>query len=217
MKIFKKKCRFEKSLQILSEKGFTAEYADSLKDELSEAEREQDIAKGKSFLANALLILGNLSEAYAVFEEISMKKLEPYLQGNLVSNMIFLRFMQNDFKSAEELYRTYNAAVLGEHSDASKRSLAIHEHINGRYEVAVEIFAKMMTSECRFLDICMVKSLLRLDMYERAAEFSSCFGRYADCGELGAEVKKLRRKIIDGLPPEVKAEYIKKTAVTKGL
>ena len=57
MKLFKKKCRFEKSLAILSEKGFTEEYAESLKTEISEAEREQDIAKGKSFLANALLIL----------------------------------------------------------------------------------------------------------------------------------------------------------------
>ena len=30
-KIFKKKCRFEKSLLILSEKGFSEEYAESLK------------------------------------------------------------------------------------------------------------------------------------------------------------------------------------------
>lgn len=191
MKLWRKKCRFEKSLKILSEKGFTREYADSLKSELAEAERAQDIAKGKSFLANALLILGDLSEAYAVFEDIDMKKLEPHLRGNLVSNMVFLKFVEDDFKSAEELYRTYNAAILGEHSDASKRSLAIHQHIMGRYETAVEILAKMLESECRFLDICMVKSMLRLDMYERAADFKVLLKRYEGCGELGKQVGKL--------------------------
>ncbi len=209
MKIFKKKCRFEKSLKLLAEKGFTREYADSLKTELAEAERADDIAKGKSFLANALLIIGDLTGAYKAFEEINMKKLEPHLKGNLAGNMVFLKFVQDDFKSAEELYTVYNAEILGEHSDVSKRSLAIHEHIKGHYEVAVEIYAKMMESECRFLDICMVKSMLRLDMYERAADFSQCFKRYENCGELAGEVKKLRKKIIGGLPPKVKTEYIK--------
>lgn len=209
MKLFKKKCKFEKSLAVLSEKGFTAEYAESLKAEIAEAERKQDIARGKSFLANAQLIIGDLTDAYRTFEEIDMDKLEPYLVGNLVSNMIFACFVQDRFKQAEELYQTYNAAVLGEHSDASKRSLAIHEHIKGRYEVSVEIYVKMMGSECRFLDICMVKSMLRLDMFEQAADFSAYFSRYSNCGELSAEVNKLKNKIIGGLPPKKKAEYIK--------
>ncbi len=200
MKLFKKKCLFEKSLKILSEKGFTREYADSLRSELAGAEREKDIAKGKSFLANALLIIGNMNEAYSVFESIDMKKLEPRLRGNLVSSMVFLKFAQNDFKTADELYKTYNAEILGEHSDASKRSLAIHLHINGRYETAVEIYAKMMDSQCRFLDICLVKAMLRLDMYERAAELSPCLERYKDCGELGKETEKLRKKILEKLP-----------------
>ena len=207
---FKKKCRTEKSLTIVGKDGFTDEYAEMLKTELAEAERKQDIAKGKSFLANALLIRGKLTEAFAVFEEINMNHLEPHLHGNLVSNMIFCKFVQNDFKSAEKLYQDYNSAVLREHSDASKRSLAIHEHISGHYEVAIEIYAKMLDSECRFLDICMVKSMLRLDMYERAADFSTYFDRYNNCGELTEEIKKLKKKIFDGLPPKQKAKYIKK-------
>lgn len=211
-KIFNKKCRFEKSLLILSEKGFSEEYAESLRTELAAAEREQDIAKGKSFLANALLILGNITEAYQTFEDTNLKKLEPHLVGNLVSNMIFADFVRDRFKSAEELYQTHNAAILGEHSDASKRSLAIHEHIKGRYETAVEILVNMMDSECRFLDICMVKSMLRLDMFEQAADFSAYFNRYMNCGELSEEIKKLRSKIIGGLPPKRKADYIKSNA-----
>lgn len=209
MMFFKKKCRFEKALSILSKSGFTREYTDMLKIELDEAERPQDIAKGKSFLANALLIQGDLKEAYQTFNEINLKKLDSTLHGNLISNMIFCLYVQNKFKDAEELYQKYNAAVLNEHGDASRRSLAIHQHINENYEASIEILANMLDSECRFLDICMVKSMLRLDMYERAAEFTKFFSRYEDCGELTKEIRKLKNKVFDGLPPKLKAQYIK--------
>ena len=199
MIFLKKKCKFSRALEVLGKEGFTENYAEALKAELAEAERPKDIAKGKSFLANALLILGNLTEAYTVFEEIDMKKLESHLRGNLVSNMIFCKFVRDDFAAAEELYKKYNAEVLDEHGEAMKRSLGIHQHIQGRYEVAVEIFIKMIDGNCRFLDICMVKTLLRLNMYERANEFAAGFERYKDCGELGDEVKKLQKKISAGL------------------
>lgn len=199
MNFFKKKCKFSKALEVLAKEGFTENYAETLKAELAEAERPKDIAKGQSFLANALMILGNLTEAYAVFEEINIKKLEHYLLGNLVGNMIFCKFVQNDFATAEELYQKYNSEVLGEHGEVMKRSLGIHQHIQGRYEVAVEVFIKMMDGNCRFLDICMVKTLLRLNMYERAKEFTAGFERYKGCGELGEEVEKLEKKISAGL------------------
>lgn len=210
MIFFKKKCRFVKALSILGESGFTREYTEMLRTELAEAERPQDIAKGKSFLVNALIIQGDLTEAYQIFEEINLKKLAANLHGNLISNVIFSLFVQNKFKDADELYKKYNAAVLGEHSDASKRSLAIHQHINGNYEVAIEILLNMMESECRFLDICMVKAMLRLDMYERAADFTKFFERYENCNELTKEIHKLKNKVFDGLPPKLKAQYIKK-------
>ena len=210
MIFFKKKCRFTKALSILGEKGFTREYTEMLKTELAEAERQQDIAKGKSFLVNALIIQGELTEAYQVFEEINLKKLDSSLLGNLVSNVIFCLYIQNKFKAADELYKKYNAAVLGEHSDASKRSLAIHQHINGNYEAAIEILLNMMESECRFLDVCMVKAMLRLDMYERAADFTKFFDRYENCNELTKEIHKLKNKVFDGLTPKLKAQYIKK-------
>ena len=210
MIFFKKKCRFVKALSILGESGFTQEYTEMLRTELAEAERPQDIAKGKSFLVNALIIQGDLTEAYQIFEEINLKKLASNLHGNLISNVIFSLFVQNKFKDADELYKKYNVAVLGEHSDASKRSLAIHQHINGNYEVAIEILLNMMESECRFLDICMVKAMLRLDMYERAADFTRFFERYENCNELTKEIHKLKNKVFDGLPSKLKAQYIKK-------
>ncbi len=210
MSLFKKKCRFEKALAILGESGFTREYTEMLKTELAEAERPQDVAKGKSFLVNALIIQGDLSEAYQVFEKINLKKLDAGLHGNLVSNVIFGLFVQNKFKAADELYIKYNAAVLNEHSDASKRSLAIHQHINGNYEAAIEILLNMIEGECRFLDICMVKAMLRLDMYDRAAEFTKFFSRYENCNELTKEIHKLKNRVFDGLSPKQKNQYIKK-------
>ncbi len=209
MMFLKKKCRFEKALSILSKSGFTREYTEMLKTELAEAERPQDIAKGQSFLINALIIQGDLTEAYQTFEKINLKKLDAHLHGNLVSNVIFCLFVQNKFKAADEMYVKYNVAVLNEHSDASRRSLAIHQHIKGNYEAAIEILLNMMESECRFLDICMVKAMLRLDMYERAAEFTKCFDRYENCGELTKEIHKLKNKVFEGLPPKLKTQYIK--------
>ncbi len=213
MSFFKKKCYFEKALAILNEKGFTREYTEMLKNELAEAERPKDIAKGQSFLINALIIQGDLSEAYQLFEQIDLKKLEATLHGNLISNVIFCLFVQNKFKSAEELYQKYNAAVLNERNDTSRRSLAIHQHIRGNYEAAIEILLNMFDSECRFLDICMVKAMLRLDMYERAAEFTKFFERYENCGELTKETHKLKNRIFDGLSPVQKTKYIKKNSI----
>ncbi|MBQ8175824.1 MAG: hypothetical protein IJ035_02155 [Oscillospiraceae bacterium] len=209
MSLFKKRCYFEKALTLLNESGFTREYTEMLKTELAEAERPQDIAKGKSFLVNALIIQGDLSEAYQVFEEINIKKLDAGLHGNLVSNMIFCLYVQNKFKAADELYIKYNAVVLNEHSDASRRSLAIHQHIKGNYEAAIEILLNMMEGECRFLDICMVKAMLRLDMYERAADFTKFFDRYENSNELTKEIHKLKNKVFEGLSPKRKAQYIK--------
>lgn len=195
MSIFKKRTNFPEAAEVLAKEGFTDNYIDVLKSELEKAERKQDIARGQNFLANALLIRGRLTESYAVFEKIDLKKLERHLHGNLISNMIFCKFVQNDFKAAEELYQTYNAAVLGERSETMKRSLAIHEHIQGRYEIAVEIIAKMGDSSCRFIDICMVKALLRLDMFSQAVDFIPKLDLYKDCNELSSEVNKLKKKI----------------------
>ena len=204
MSLFKKRTNFRQAAEILATEGFTKNYTDMLKKELETAEHRRDIAKGRNYLANALLIQGDLTEAYSVFEEIELKYLDKDLHGNLISNMIFCKFVQNDFKTADELYKTYNAAVLGEHTESMKRSLAIHEHIKGRYENAVEIIVKMGNSPCRFIDICIVKSLLRLDMYSRAEEFAVGFGKYDNCGELTKEVNKLKKKINEKIASKIK-------------
>ena len=118
MSIIKKRTNFPHAAEILAAEGFTDNYIEVLKEEVETAVHPSDIARGKSFLANALLIRGRLTEAFEAFQEVNLKKLERHLQGNLVSNMIFCKFVQNKFKDAEELYQTYNSIVLGERTEA---------------------------------------------------------------------------------------------------
>lgn len=100
--------------------------------------------------------------------------------------------------------------MLKDKSDGMKRTLALHECMNGRYENAVTVLAKLMESECRFLDLCIVKTVLKLDMYERAMELSADFGKYDGREELEFEAKKLKKKIFDGISPKNKVKMVKK-------
>lgn len=195
----KKPPAFEVSAKLLAQKGFCDDYIDALKEDISKAEKPRDINKGKSYLCNALIICGRLSESFDVFNEVDLNTLDSILAPNLVQNMIFSFFVQNKFSDADELYYKHNRLVLHDHTDSMRRTLAIHEHIQGRYENSITILAKMLESDCRFLDICLIKSMLKLDMYEAASEIGSSLNAYDGLSELGKESMKLKRKILNAL------------------
>lgn len=207
----RKKRPFGESAKFLADGGFTEEYIEMLRGELAEIKKPADIAMGRNYLINALIITGALTEAYDIFLQLErddlLKKLDKSLQPNLLHNVIFSLFARDKFKEAERLYKEYNAIVLHEHTDTMKRTLAIHECISGRYENAVTVLAKLLDSNCRFLDFCLVKTALKLDMFERAAELAGNFDSYR--GELGDEAKKLKAKIFQGLSPKKKTAAIK--------
>lgn len=207
----KKKRPFRESAELLTEVGFSEEYIEKLRAELAGTKKPADIALGKNYLINALIITGGLTEAYNIFLQLErdnmLKRLDKSLQPNLLHNVIFSLFARDKFKEAERLYKEYNDIVLHEHSDTMKRTLAIHECISGRYENAVTILAKLLSGSCRFLDFCLVKTVLKLDMFERAAELSGNFDNYG--GELGDEAKKLKTKIFQGLSPKKKTAAVK--------
>ncbi len=200
MGLFKKKpSAFEVSAKTLAEKGFCDEYIDALKDDISNALKPRDINKGKSYLCNALIICGRLNEAYDVFNEVDLNTLDSILAPNLVQNIIFSLFVQDKLSAADELYYKHNRLVLHDHTDSMRRTLAIHEHIQGRYENSITILAKMLDSDCRFLDICIIKSMVKLDMYESASEIGSSLNAYDGLHELGNQSMKLKRKILNAL------------------
>lgn len=213
MSLFKKKSPFSESANVLAEYGFSEEYISALEKDIEPLKKPKDIAKGQSYLVNALIIIGRLEEACNLYkkcdEDGAFNRLDKMLYPNLLHNVIFAYFIRDKFKDADNIYREKNEIVLSDSSDTMKRSLAIHECINGRYENAVTVLAKLLDSDCRFVDLCIVKTALKLDMFERANELSAAFSEYKEKADLEAEAKKLKKKIFDGLSPKAKVRAVK--------
>lgn len=214
MGLFKKSSPFKNSAAVLADNGFTDVYIEALKKDIEPLKNPKDIAKGQSYLINALIIAGRLEEGCSLYKKYSEEnlfdKLDKTLYPNLLHNVIFAYFIRNKYKEAETIYKEKNEFVLRDTSDTMKRSLALHECMNGRYENAVTVLAKLLDSDCRFIDLCIVKTVLKLDMFSRANELSANFGEYKGRNELEAEAQKLKKKIFDGLSPKEKVKAVKK-------
>lgn len=214
MGLFKKSSPFKNSAAVLADNGFTDVYIEALRKDIEPLKKPKDIAKGQSYLINALIIAGRLEEGCSLYkkssEEKIFDKLDKTLYPNLLHNVIFAYFIRNKYKEAENIYKEKNEIVLHDTSDTMKRSLALHECMNGRYENAVTVLAKLLDSDCRFVDLCIVKTVLKLDMFSRAEELSANFGEYKGRNELEAEAQKLKKKIFDGLSPKEKVKAVKK-------
>ncbi len=214
MGLFKKSSPFKNSAAVLADNGFTDVYIEALKKDIEPLKKPKDIAKGQSYLINALIIAGRLEEGCSLYKKYSEEnlfdKLDKTLYPNLLHNVIFAYFIRNKYKEAETIYKEKNEFVLKDTSDTMKRSLALHECMNERYENAVTVLAKLLDSDCRFVDLCIVKTVLKLDMFSRANELSANFGEYKGRNELEAEAQKLKKKIFDGLSPKEKVKAAKK-------
>lgn len=214
MGLFKKSSPFKNSAAVLADNGFTDVYIEALKKDIEPLKKPKDIAKGQSYLINALIIAGRLEEGCSLYKKYSEEnlfdKLDRTLYPNLLHNVIFAYFIRNKYKEAETIYKEKNEFVLKDTSDTMKRSLALHECMNERYENAVTVLAKLLDSDCRFVDLCIVKTVLKLDMFSRANELSANFGEYKGRNELEAEAQKLKKKIFDGLSPKEKVKAVKK-------
>ncbi len=214
MGLFKKSSPFKNSAAVLADNGFTDVYIEALKKDIEPLKKPKDIAKGQSYLINALIIAGRLEEGCSLYKKYSEEnlfdKLDKTLYPNLLHNVIFAYFIRNKYKEAETIYKEKNEFVLKDTSDTMKRSLALHECMNERYENAVTVLAKLLDSDCRFVDLCIVKTVLKLDMFSRANELSANFGEYKGRNELEAEAQKLKKKIFDGLSPKEKVKAVKK-------
>lgn len=214
MGLFKKSSPFKNSAAVLADNGFTDVYIEALKKDIEPLKKPKDIAKGQSYLINALIIAGRLEEGCSLYKKYSEEnlfdKLDKTLYPNLLHNVIFAYFIRNKYKEAETIYKEKNEFVLKDTSDTMKRSLALHECMNERYENAVTVLAKLLDSDCRFVDLCIAKTVLKLDMFSRANELSANFGEYKGRNELEAEAQKLKKKIFDGLSPKEKVKAVKK-------
>jgi hypothetical protein len=215
MSILRRKRPFASSAAVLGEEGFSERYIEALKEDIEPLKKSRDIAKGQNLLINGLIIRGHLTESYEVYKDCEEKhifdKLDKTLYPNLLHNVIFSLFIRDKFGEADRIYKEYNHVVLADTSNTMKRTLALHECMNERYENAVTVLAKLLDSECRFVDLCIVKTVLKLDMYDRAEELSAGFDRYKGCDELEKAAQKLRKKIFDGVSAEKKVRMVKKS------
>ena len=190
---------YSSAAQYLAEHGYDDRYIEIL-DELIQGAGKKKAAEGMALKAQGLLFKGDLEKAAEVFAQTDARAVPKDIASLFVNNYILCLFLSDKFSDIRRVYEEYNDIALSGDSLQMRRTVVINEHINDRYENAVTVFVKLLSypdpRATLMADICIVKSLLRLDMTARAKEISDkSFGRYDAHGDITKQVNKLRSKI----------------------
>lgn len=193
----------------LAEHGYNDEYMRMLSEAVALAKSEKDKAKGQILTAQAFLFRGELKKALAEFEAADINKIPKHVNSVAVNNYILCLFLLNRSSRINEIYREYNRIALAEDTLVMRRTIGIREYIGKRYENAVEVFVRLLSEpdprNTLMADICIVRTLLQLDMKDRAAEIAEMgFERYNGKGDITAEVNRLKMKIKEQNPKKRK-------------
>ena len=191
---------FADSAVYLAEHGSDDEYMRRLGAECEGAGSQKEQAEGMALTAQGLLFRGQLRDALKAFEETDISKLNRSVGHVFVNNYIFCLFLLNKPERIRTIYEEQNKLALSEGSLFMRRTIGIKEYIEKRYENAVTVFVKLLSEpdpRCTLMaDICIVRTMLKLDMKDRAAEIAELgFGRYSGKGDITAEVNRLRLAI----------------------
>lgn len=191
---------FADSAVYLAEHGYDDEYMRLLGAECESAGSQKEQAEGMALTAQGLLFRGQLRDALKAFEETDVSKLNRSVGHVFVNNYIFCLFLLNKPERIRAIYEEQNKLALSEGSLFMRRTIGIKEYIEKRYENAVTVFVKLLSEpdpRCTLMaDICIVRTMLKLDMKDRAAEIAELgFGRYSGKGDITAEVNRLRLAI----------------------
>ncbi|MBQ5332391.1 MAG: hypothetical protein J6K92_03910 [Oscillospiraceae bacterium] len=184
----------------LAEHGYNDEYLKMLAAECESAGSQKEKEEGKALTAQALLFMGRLRDALAAFEQTDITKLTKPVAHVFANNYILCLFLLEKPQRIREVYEEQNKHILSGNSLVMRRTIGIKEYIAKRYENAVTVFIKLLSEpdpRCTLMaDICIVRTMLKLDMKERAAEIAELgFGRYIGMGDITAEVNRLRLMI----------------------
>lgn len=191
---------FADSAVYLAEHGYDDEYMRLLGAERESAANPKEQAEGMALMAQGLMFRGQLRDALKAFEETDISKLNRSVGHVFVNNYIFCLFLLNKPERIRAIYEEQNKLALSEGSLFMRRTIGIKEYIEKRYENAVTVFVKLLSEpdpRCTLMaDICIVRTMLKLDMKDRAAEIAELgFGRYLGKGDITAEVNRLRLAI----------------------
>ncbi|MGN0666038.1 MAG: hypothetical protein ACI4KF_05880 [Huintestinicola sp.] len=200
------KGHYNGSVKILAEEGYSDRYMECLEKELSTASKKKDIAEGKAFFAQALLFRGELKKAEKAFADVDSSELPKHVDSVFFNNYIVCLFLmggEGHMKQISQIYDEHNHTLLSDPTLVMRRTVGIHEFIEKRYENAVTVFIKLLSEPdsrlTLYADICLVKTLLALDMYERAKEIADAgFPRYKKTGEISEEIRRLNTRINAG-------------------
>ena len=191
---------YSQSAVYLAEHGYNSHYMEMLKEECDTAQKPKVREEGKALTAQALMFRGELRNAAEAYKNVDISKLPAHLNSVFVNNYIMCLFLLNKPQRIREIYHEHNAIALAENTLVMRRTIGIKEYIDKRYENAVTVFIKLAGEPdprvTLMADICLVRSMLELDMYERAAEIADLgFSRYNGKGDITAEINRLKMKI----------------------
>lgn len=188
------------SAAYLAEHGYTDEYLELLEKARVRARKKSDKEEGQALLAQALMFRGELKRAAEEYEKVNIDKLPGTIKGVFTGNFILCLFLLDKPARIKELLSERNAEAFSGSSLIMRRNVGIQEYINRRYENAVTVFIKLVglpdPRATLMADVCLVKTLLKLDMNERAEEIAGAgFDRYRGKGELTSLINSLQMKI----------------------
>ncbi len=197
---------FSGSAVYLAEHGYTDEYMSMLRTECEGARKASDKAEGQALTAQAHMYRGELKQAAEEYENTDISKLGAHFNSVFLNNFILCLFLLKRFSRITELYEEHNSIILAENTLVMRRTIGIREYTEKRYENAVTVFIKLLEEPdpraTLMADICLVRSLLALDMRDRAKEIADIgFSRYSGRGDVTAEVNRLRMKINEKKKP----------------
>ncbi len=199
-KLLISKSAYSDSVKILAKDGYSDEYITFLQSKIAECKKEKDKQEGNSLLAQGYMFNGQLREALKVFETVDITKVPKELRTIFSTNYLLCAFLLGKTNKVKQIYEELNLYILGEDIPQMRRSVGIKEYVERRYENAVTVFVKLLEAPdpraTLFVDYCLVKSMIALDMYDEAKKIADTFSRYDDKKEITAEVKKVRNKLL---------------------
>lgn len=188
------------SAAYLAEHGYTDEYLDLLEKARARAKKKSDREEGQALFAQALMFRGELKRAAEEYEKVNIDRLPKTIRGVFTGNFILCLFLLEKPSRIKEIFSERNAEAFSGSSLIMRRNVGIQEYINRRYENAVTVFIKLVglpdPRATLMADVCLVKTLLKLDMNDRAGEIADMgFDRYHGKGELTSLINSLELKI----------------------
>ena len=195
---------FSQTAAYLAEHGYNARYMQMLEELLPTLKSKRDTEDCKALIAQGYLFRGELKKAEEHFTGVDISLMSRESRPAFANNHVLCLFLLKKEGQMLKTFAEYESYILQDDTLLRRRSIALREFANGDYEAAVTVLVKLMSeADSRatlMADICLVRTMLRLDMYRQADEIARRqFDRYKGKFELTALATSLENSIRKGL------------------